>query len=280
MATLTEAAPPAAPMQSSVESEPLSKPAWYELTAEAVFSQLGTTPAGLSREEVQQRLAQYGYNELTAKKRSAFVRFLLQFHNAMIYILLAAAFVTGVLLQEVVDTCVILGVVVLNVIIGFIQEGKAEAAIEALKKMIVSESTVLRDGRRQVIPTREVVPGDHVEVGAVVIDVLPAYNIEKRFHPRSSGHVGYLIAIDGLRIYHAGDTDAIPEMAGLAPDIALLPVSGTYVMNPDEALEAIRLLQPKLVVPMHYGDIVGTLADAERLRSMSQVPVVILPEER
>ena len=69
-------------------------------------------------------------------------------------------------------------------------------------------------------------------------------------------------------------------MAGLAPDIALLPVSGTYVMNPDEALEAIRLLQPKLVVPMHYGDIVGTLADAERLRSMSQVPVVILPEER
>lgn len=127
---------------------------------------------------------------------------------------------------------------------------------------------------------REVVPGDHVEVGAVGIDVLPAYNIEKRFHPRSSGHVGYLIAIDGLRIYHAGDTDAIPEMAGLAPDIALLPVSGTYVMNPDEALEAIRLLQPKLVVPMHYGDIVGTLADAERLRSMSQVPVVILPEER
>ncbi len=127
---------------------------------------------------------------------------------------------------------------------------------------------------------REVVPGDRVEVGAVVIDVLPAYNIEKRFHPRSAGHVGYLIAIDGLRIYHAGDTDAIPEMAGLAPDIALLPVSGTYVMNPDEALEAIRLLQPKLVVPMHYGDIVGTLADAERLRSMSQVPVVILPEER
>lgn len=127
---------------------------------------------------------------------------------------------------------------------------------------------------------REVQPGDQVEVGDLVIDVLPAYNIEKRFHPRSAGHVGYLITVDGLRIYHAGDTDAIPEMAGLAPDIALLPVSGTYVMNPDEALEAIRLLQPKLVVPMHYGDIVGTLADAERLRSMSQVPVVILPAER
>ncbi|MCB0201488.1 MAG: MBL fold metallo-hydrolase [Anaerolineae bacterium] len=127
---------------------------------------------------------------------------------------------------------------------------------------------------------REVQPGDQVELGAVIIDVLPAYNIEKRFHPRSAGHVGYVITIDGLRIYHAGDTDAIPEMVGLAPDIVLLPVSGTYVMNPDEALEAIRLLEPKLVVPMHYGDIVGTLADAERLRSMSDVPVVILPAER
>ena len=127
---------------------------------------------------------------------------------------------------------------------------------------------------------REVQPGDQVESGAVIIDVLPAYNIEKRFHPRSAGHVGYVITIDGLRIYHAGDTDAIPEMVGLAPDIVLLPVSGTYVMNPDEALEAIRLLEPKLVVPMHYGDIVGTLADAERLRSMSDVPVVILPAER
>lgn len=127
---------------------------------------------------------------------------------------------------------------------------------------------------------REVTPGDHVELEGVTIDVLPAYNIEKRFHPRAAGHVGYMVTVDGLRIYHAGDTDAIPEMQGLAPDIALLPVSGTYVMTPDEALEAIRLLEPKLVVPMHYGDIVGTLADAERLRSMSKVPVVILPAER
>ena len=126
----------------------------------------------------------------------------------------------------------------------------------------------------------EVQPGDHVKVGEVVIDVLPAYNVEKRFHPRSAGHVGYLITVDGLRIYHAGDTDAIPEMRGLAPDIALLPVSGTYVMSPDEALVAIDLLSPGLVVPMHYGDVVGTAADAERLRSMSETPVVILPSER
>ncbi|HRY47619.1 MAG TPA: HAD-IC family P-type ATPase [Candidatus Paceibacterota bacterium] len=158
----TETTKPAARNQSSPEPVQPSKSAWYQQAAEAVLSQLGTTPAGLNSDAARQRLAQYGYNELSAKKRSAFVRFMLQFHNAMIYILLAAAFVTGVLLHEVVDTCVILGVVILNVIIGFIQEGKAEAAIEALKKMIVAESTVLRDGRKQVIPTREVVPGDIV----------------------------------------------------------------------------------------------------------------------
>jgi L-ascorbate metabolism protein UlaG (beta-lactamase superfamily) len=127
---------------------------------------------------------------------------------------------------------------------------------------------------------RTVSPGDHLEIGPVAIDVLPAYNLHKRFHPRSAGHVGYVVAVDGLRIYHAGDTDAIPEMQGLEPDIALLPVSGTYVMDPGEALEAINLLAPKLVIPMHYGDIVGTLADAERLRSLSAVPVAILEPER
>lgn len=142
---------------------------------------------------------------------------------------------------------------------------------------VVASPTVARALNGAV---REVRPGDHLEIGDVVIDVVAAYNVEKRFHPPSAGHVGYVIAVDGLRIYHAGDTDAIPEMRDLAPDIALLPVSGTYVMNPDEALEAIRLIQPKLVVPMHYGDIVGTLADAERLRSLSGVPVVILSSER
>jgi magnesium-transporting ATPase (P-type) len=116
----------------------------------------------LTDAEARERLATCGYNELTVRKRSVLLRFLLQFHNAMIYILLAAAAVTGLLLDELVDTFVILGVVVLNVIIGFVQEGKAEAAIDALKRMIVAESAVMRDGRKQVIPTRLLVPGDIV----------------------------------------------------------------------------------------------------------------------
>lgn len=123
-------------------------------------------------------------------------------------------------------------------------------------------------------------PGDRITVRGLPIDVLPAYNLEKRFHPRSAGHVAYVITVDGQRIYHAGDTDAIPEMAGLKPDIALLPVSGTYVMDVQEAVEAVRLIQPKTAIPMHYGDIVGTAADAERFRQLSPVPVIILAQER
>jgi Ca2+-transporting ATPase len=135
---------------------------WYQREPDDVLAALKTRATGLTEAEARERLATYGYNELTVRKRSVLLRFLLQFHNAMIYILLAAAAVTGLLLDELVDTFVILGVVVLNVIIGFVQEGKAEAAIEALKRMIVAESTVMRDGRKQVIPTRALVPGDIV----------------------------------------------------------------------------------------------------------------------
>ena len=134
----------------------------YRRSADDVLADLGAHPDGLTEIEARERLAKYGPNELTVRKRSELVRFLMQFHNPMIYILLAAAAVTGLLLHELVDTWVILGVVVLNVIIGFVQEGKAEAAIEALKRMIVAESAVLRDGRKRVIPTRELVPGDIV----------------------------------------------------------------------------------------------------------------------
>ena len=134
----------------------------YQRSADDVLADLGARPDGLTEVEARERLATYGPNEITVRKRSELVRLLMQFHNPMIYILLAAAAVTGLLLDEFVDTCVILGVVVLNVIIGFVQEGKAEAAIEALKRMIVAESAVLREGRRRVIPTRELVPGDIV----------------------------------------------------------------------------------------------------------------------
>src|SRR3989338_10701558 len=139
----------------------MEKLEWYQHSIEEVFSHLQTSTAGLTDDEAKKRLGEYGYNELKFKRRSNLVRFLLQFHNSLIYILLVAASVTAVL-REWPDTIVILLCVVINVIIGFIQEGKADAAIEALKKMLVPESTVFRDGQKKVIPSRELVPGDIV----------------------------------------------------------------------------------------------------------------------
>jgi L-ascorbate metabolism protein UlaG (beta-lactamase superfamily) len=122
-------------------------------------------------------------------------------------------------------------------------------------------------------------PGDRLTVRGVALEVLPAYNLAKKFHPREKGHVGYVLTVGGQRIYHAGDTDAIPEMAGLRPDIAMIPVSGTYVMDAEEAVEAVKLLQPGLAIPMHYGAIVGSETDALRFQQLSPAPVRIMARE-
>ncbi len=139
---------------------------WYQLTVDEAFKRLSAGSSGLTTSEAKARLERFGYNEIKFKKRSPLIRFLLQFHNPLIYVLLVAGTITGILSlggeDMVGDTAVILGVVLLNVIIGFVQEGKGEAAIEALQRMMVPECTVLRDGERQVIPARELVPGDVV----------------------------------------------------------------------------------------------------------------------
>ena len=134
---------------------------WYQLSVKQAFEALGAGSGGLTSSEVKARLKKYGYNELEVKKRGPLVRFLLQFHNALLYILMVAA-VISFSLGKFIDMGVIIGVVLATVIIGFIQEGRAEASLEALKKMVVPECTALRDGKRKIIPTRELVPGDVV----------------------------------------------------------------------------------------------------------------------
>jgi len=126
-------------------------------------------------------------------------------------------------------------------------------------------------------------PGDRVEAHGITVDVVPAYNTNKfrspgkPFHPQADGKVGYVIGIGGLRIYHAGDTDQIPEMEAVAGvDVALLPVSGTYVMTAAEAVTACGVIRPKVAIPMHYGAIVGSPADAERFRSGAPCRVEVL----
>lgn len=108
--------------------------------------------------------------------------------------------------------------------------------------------------------------GEEKTVKGVKIEAVPSYNIGKDFHPKAKGWLGYIFTIDDVRIYLAGDTDNIPEMKDFNVDIALLPVSGTYVMTADEAIDAAIKINPKVAVPMHYGAIVGSKSDAEKFK--------------
>jgi L-ascorbate metabolism protein UlaG (beta-lactamase superfamily) len=128
----------------------------------------------------------------------------------------------------------------------------------------------------EAIGGEDLVPG--VEVAAVA-----AYNTSKRdaegrvFHPREAGWVGYDVNVRGRRIYHSGDTDVIPEMdAVTGVDVALLPVSGVYVMTAGEAAEAARRIQPRVAVPMHWGEHIGTEDDARTFARHAPVEVRIM----
>lgn len=124
--------------------------------------------------------------------------------------------------------------------------------------------------------------GKTLDVAGLSVDVVPAYNPNKKFHPKDAGGVGYILTLDGKRIYHAGDTDYIPEMEQIRCDIALLPVSGKYVMTAAEAAQAANTIKPALAIPMHYGDpaVVGTAQDAEEFKRQVQVPVQILEKTK
>jgi L-ascorbate metabolism protein UlaG (beta-lactamase superfamily) len=130
-------------------------------------------------------------------------------------------------------------------------------------------------------------PGETIEVDELEVEALPAYNTNKLdssgkpFHSRDAEWLGFVIRDGARRIYHSGDTDVIPEMDQAAGvDVALLPVSGTYVMSPLEAAEAARRIAPKVAVPMHWGTVIGSESDAEQFaveaRAKADTEVVIL----
>lgn len=132
-------------------------------------------------------------------------------------------------------------------------------------------------------------PGDNIEVMGVKIEAAPAYNINKfrspgvPFHPPQDGKVGFVVEIDGVRIYHAGDTDNIPEMKNLKNiDVAFLPVSGIFAMTAAEAAEATSVINPKLAVPIHYGDFsyqgnpIGSKDDGLEFKKLCAAPVEII----
>ncbi len=125
---------------------------------------------------------------------------------------------------------------------------------------------------------RVIKPGETLVLDGVKILGVPSYNTDKDFHPRRNGWLGFLVEMSGISIYHSGDTDFIPEMKELNVDIALLPVSGTYVMTADQAVKAALAIGPELAIPMHYGTIVGGNQDAVTFKSAldGKVPVLIL----
>ena len=226
---------------------------YHAVSPTEALAAVEATRDGLSTTEAHARIERYGPNSLPEPPgRSGLVRFLLQFHNVLIYVLLAAAFVTAAL-QHWIDTGVILAVVLVNAIIGFIQEGRAEQAMAAIRGMLAPRSAVLRDGRRQGVEASELVPGDIVLIEAG--DRVPA---DLR-----------LIEARGLKIEEAILTgESVPVDKGLAPvdaDAALgdrtpMMFSGTLV-----AAGAGRAVVVKTGGETQIGRISGMLGDVQTL---------------
>ncbi len=127
---------------------------------------------------------------------------------------------------------------------------------------------------------KKVKQGDVFNLENIKVEVIPAYNINKNFHRKSDNKVGYVIEVNGNRIYHAGDTDLTEEMKALGNiDIALLPVGGTYTMNANEAAKAAEIIKPDIAIPMHYGIVAGSVKDAETFKKECKLKVEILKEE-
>jgi len=123
---------------------------------------------------------------------------------------------------------------------------------------------------------RVIAPGQSMTVGGIQVEAVPAYNLNKDFHPQANGWVGFVITVEGQRIYHTGDSDMTPEMCQVQADIVMLPVGGTYTMTAEEAAQAANAIKPSFAVPMHYGTIVGSQEDAKKFQELCQVPVKVL----
>ena len=200
---------------------------WYGLTAEETIDRLQTSLSGLSANEVQTRFQQFGPNEIAFVKTPAWIRFLKQFNDPMVIILLITAGITGVLTalgsHMLPDTIVILSVVVLNAILGFVQEGKAEGALDALRSMMVPECVVIREDGLECIPSSELVPGDIVVLEGG--DKIPA---DVRFIETSNLHVDES-SLTGESI-PAKKTTAVIAGENVVPgDQRNMGFSGTYL---------------------------------------------------
>lgn len=163
---------------------------------------------------------------------------------------------------------------------------------EDVKKIVSEKTTIITtaESKRKLSKTKakEILvakPGQKILIDDVSIETVPAYNVNKfrspghPFHPKENEMLGFIVTMNGVRIYHAGDTDLIPEMERFNVDVACLPVSGTYVMTAEEAVESTRHIKLKVAIPMHYGSIVGDDRDAERFKTLASCEVRVLSKE-
>lgn len=158
-------------------------------------------------------------------------------------------------------------------------------SVADIKKIIKEGTKILMPADCQSKITRfdvpikmEIVePGKELDLGGVKISALEAYNTDKHFHPKDESWVGYLVKMNNVLIYHAGDTDVIPEMQKLTGHkqegkkfVALLPVGGRFTMTAEEAAEAAKIIKPDLAIPMHWGSIVGSEDDAKEFKELCE----------
>jgi L-ascorbate metabolism protein UlaG (beta-lactamase superfamily) len=134
--------------------------------------------------------------------------------------------------------------------------------------VVVSEDGVQKVKAAGITKVIGVTPGQEYEVEGIKITTVPAYNVNKSFHPRANKWVGYIVHINQAKYYIAGDTDLIPEMKEIKTDVAFLPVGGTYTMTALEAAQAANLIKPKIAVPIHFEDVVGSMEDAKKFISL------------
>lgn len=152
---------------------------------------------------------------------------------------------------------------------------RAEAGLANGKTTIICPEDVAEDLRAALTPDdAEIItlkPGERWEGKKCAIEALPAYNITRSNHPRANDWVGYVITHNDWTLYHAGDTDNIPEVAGLVCDVALLPAGGTYTMDPREAVDMLRKIRCTTAIPMHFGNMVGSPEAGEQFAALSAI---------
>ncbi|MBO4419961.1 MAG: MBL fold metallo-hydrolase [Oscillospiraceae bacterium] len=129
--------------------------------------------------------------------------------------------------------------------------------IFVLPERMADQAAEMTKGHRVIA----VAPFAHGEVEGIAFETIPAYNAHKPFHPRKNNWVGYVLTLEGLRIYIAGDTDATEEAAAVSCDIAMIPIGGKYTMDAKKAAVLTNRMHPQIVIPIHYGSVAGSMED-------------------